>query len=247
MLGRINPIAKLLAASLMSAIAWVVEDPVVVSGLASLAVGAVASSGSRRVSLFYRTMATVGTLVAVTWAATRYLDQREDPGSALLFGATAALRFIVATGAFFAVVESTTPGVLLAACAAARVPSRIALTTALVLGLIPLIQEEYESIAEAQRARGLEVDRGLLPLRLRRIVGAAVPLLTQAIYVSESISAALSLYGFDPAGRRTTWRRVNAFTIEGRMVIRDGSLSAPRSGRGLPSPHHARGGTKGPC
>lgn len=105
--------------------------------------------------------------------------------SALLFGSLLATRFVVATVSFFAVIETTTSGALLAACSKARFPAGLALGAALVVGLIPLLRENLRTINDAQRARGVELDRGPLRLRLRRIVSSAIPLFVHSAFCEQ--------------------------------------------------------------
>ena len=220
-LKRVNPLVKLALAAVLSVAVWFLDVGRIgyALGLALLTLLATAGAHSPRRPAFYRTSVTVGSLITVTWTLSRYLAGGATLMEALPQGLMAALRFFVTTGWFFAVVETTSPGAMLAACAAARLPSRLALNTALVLGLISLFQEEYQAVTETQRARGVELERGPLRQRVRHVLGTGLPLLMHSLDVAESIAIALSLYGYDPQLRRSTWRLVGVLTMEERLMI----------------------------
>lgn len=213
---RMNPLTKLAAAAALSAASWLTTNLVVAAALASLVLLGLLVVRPLRLGGFLKTAGPMLALVTAAWAVSRHLGGMEL-SEAVTFGAVFATRFFVTTAAFFVVVETTSPGSLLAACSAARVPGRVALVLALVIGLIPILREAHRTITDAQRCRGLELDRGPLPTRLRRALSSGVPLLVHTFYVAENLSTALSLQGFDPKTRRSTWRRTGLLTVQQSM------------------------------
>jgi energy-coupling factor transport system permease protein len=93
------------------------------------------------------------------------------------------------------------------------------LVLVLVVGMIPLIREEFQNIGETQRARGLELDRGPIFKRVLHALARGVPLMVQTYRMAEMIALALSIYGFDPQLRRTSWRDIGWLTIQSDFPI----------------------------
>ncbi len=86
------------------------------------------------------------------------------------------------------------------------------------VGTVRAAQDERgERIADTQRDRGLELDRGPLLRRVRFALAKGMPLMVQTYRMAEAISLALSLHGFDPNVRRTTWRNVGWLTVESEL------------------------------
>jgi energy-coupling factor transport system permease protein len=113
--------------------------------------------------------------------------------------------------------ETSTPGSILAAASAARLPPMVTLVLSLTFGIIPMLREDFERIADAQRARGMAIDDVSFPMRLRFALARGVPLLVQAIRMAHAISLSLAIYGFDTKRKRTTWRNVGLL-VESRLT-----------------------------
>ncbi|MFK4821346.1 energy-coupling factor transporter transmembrane component T family protein [Ochrobactrum quorumnocens] len=131
-----------------------------------------------------------------------------------------AARLVTTTAAFYFVMETSTPGSILAAASAARLPPMVTLVLSLTFGIIPMLREDFERIADAQRARGMEIDDVSFPMRLRFALARGVPLLVQAIRMAHAISLSLAIYGFDTKRKRTTWRNVGLL-VESRLNSKD--------------------------
>jgi len=131
-----------------------------------------------------------------------------------------AARLVTTTAAFYFVMETSTPGSILAAASAARLPPMVTLVLSLTFGIIPMLREDFERIADAQRARGMEIDDVSFPMRLRFALARGVPLLVQAIRMAHAISLSLAIYGFDTKRKRTTWRNVGLL-VESRLNLKD--------------------------
>lgn len=128
-----------------------------------------------------------------------------------------AARLVATTGAFYFVMETTTPGAIMAAASAARLPPTATLVLSLMFGIVPMLRAEFEQIADAQRARGLDIDSAPFFMRLRYALARGVPLLIQAVRMAHAISVSLALSGYDTKAKRTTWRRVG-LVVEDRLI-----------------------------
>ncbi len=155
-------------------------------------------------------------LVMASWILNLVL-QGVDFIDTLPIAAGMAARLVTTTAAFYFVMETSTPGSILAAASAARLPPMVTLVLSLTFGIIPMLREDFERIADAQRARGMEIDDVSFPMRLRFALARGVPLLVQAIRMAHAISLSLAIYGFDTKRKRTTWRNVGLL-VESRLT-----------------------------
>lgn len=158
-------------------------------------------------------------MVIASWMVNLLL-QGTPAVEALTISAKMASRLVATTALFYFVMETSSPGAILAACSAARLPSIVTLVLSLTFGIIPMLRDEFERIADAQRARGMEIDNVSIVKKLRFALARGVPLLVQAIRTAHAISFSLTLYGFDLSRKRTTWRDVGLL-VEPRMSWKD--------------------------
>jgi energy-coupling factor transport system permease protein len=212
-LDRINPFVKLAAAAALTACGWIARDAVTAGIVAAVVLAIVVACRLPQAQGYFKLMGLVGALVTLSWTASFALN-----GMPLIVALDMALRLafrlIATTGSFFVAVETTSAGALLAACSRLRLPGTATLVLVLIVGMIPLMREEFHSIGETQRARGLELDRGPILKRILYALARGVPLMVQTYRMAEMIALALSIYGFDPRLRRTSWRDVGWLTIQ---------------------------------
>ncbi len=102
------------------------------------------------------------------------------------------------------------------------VPYRVSFTVAMSFRLVPLFLGSALSVVAAQRARGLDFNRGSVFVRLRRYVPVIVPVFMGALRRADAMAMALEARGF---GRQTN----RASFVRSRVSARDlavGSLVA---------------------
>ncbi|AYD00485.1 energy-coupling factor transporter transmembrane component T [Neorhizobium sp. NCHU2750] len=218
-LHDLNFFVKLALAFLVMLAAWLVPGWTWGVPLAILAVLFLWLSGTPGFRAYLKGASLLTLLVMASWIL-NLLIQGMGIGGAVLVALGMAARLITTTAAFFFVMETSTPGSILAACSAARLPPIVTLVLSLTFGMIPMLREDFDRIADAQRARGMEIDDVPLPTRLRFALARGVPLLVQAIRTAHAISLSLSVYGFDLKKKRTTWRNVGLL-VEPRLPIKD--------------------------
>lgn len=218
-LHDLNFFAKLALAFALMAAAWLVPDwraGVVLSGVSLGALGAlrVPNLGG-----YLKGAALLTVMVMASWILNLWL-QGQPLAAALPISIGMAARLLTTTAAFFFVMETSSPGSILGACSAARLPPVLTLVLSLTFGIIPMLRDEFARIGDAQRARGMEIDDVGLVTRLRFALARGVPLLVQAIRMAHAISFSLTLYGFDLGRKRTTWREVGLM-VESRLTFND--------------------------
>jgi energy-coupling factor transport system permease protein len=212
-LDRINPFVKLLAALVLSTCGWLAGSAVAAGLVAAAVLAIVVASRLPQTGGYLKLMALVGGLVTLSWTLS-FVWNGAPLATAVDDALRMAFRLIATTGSFFVAVETTSAGTLLAACCRLRLPGTLTLVVVLVIGMIPLMEEEFQNIGETQRARGLELDRGPILKRVVHALARGVPLMVQTYRMAEMIALALSIYGFDPRIRRTTWRDIGLLTIQ---------------------------------
>jgi energy-coupling factor transport system permease protein len=222
-LDRINPFAKLLAALLVSSLGWLAGQALTAGLLAAAVLALLLACRVPHAGGYLRLMALVGTLVALSWTLSLAWGGMPWPQAADE-ALRMAFRLIATTGSFFIAIETISAATLLAACGKLRLPGLLTLSLVLIIGMIPLLREELQIIGETQRCRGLELDRGALSRRILHALARGVPLMVQTFRMAESIALSLSIYGFDPRTRRSTWREVGWLTVETRFPLPPSAL-----------------------
>jgi len=231
-LCRRNPTAKLAAHLILSLLLTVVFDPL--TPLTFLAAALVVGRLGARIPprLFLTALAPVA-LLGASLVLSYALFATGAPGTRVLwawgpFTATARGAIIglslaersVAIAAFTLIfVLSTDPTSLVRSLVQqARLPARIAYPALAAYRVLPLLQEEYETIRLARRLRGQGRRHGPLGA-VRERVGLLVPLLTGAIRRAERVAVAMDARGFNGRGRRTHYRVTSFDAADAWMIV----------------------------
>jgi energy-coupling factor transport system permease protein len=209
-LHDLNFFIKLAVAFLLMSIAWLVPGWRFGVPFALLCVLLLWVVRVPRIGGYLKGAGLLTGLVMLSWIVNLWL-QGMSANEALPVAAAMAARLVTTTAAFYFVMETSSPGSILAAASAARLPP---------IATIPTLRDDFERIADAQRARGMEIDDVGLPAKLRFALARGVPLLVQAIRMAHAISLSLSIYGFDLRRNRTTWRNVGLM-VERRLYLKD--------------------------
>lgn len=97
------------------------------------------------------------------------------------------------------------------------VPYRVSFVIALAFRLVPLFLGSALSVVAAQRARGLDFDRGSVAERLRRYMPVIVPVFMGALRRADAMAMALEARGFGRDASRATFVR-SRFTTADRLA-----------------------------
>lgn len=220
-LHRLNFFVKLALAMAVMTLSWLLRAPVHAAAVAGLVIVALIALRVHGIAGYLKGTLLLVAMVLVTWVADLWF-QGEALADALPLAVRMASRLVATTGAFFFVMETSTPGAILAAASAARLPATATLVLSLVFGIVPMLRDEFERIADAQRARGMEIDGVPLHVRLRFALARGVPLLVHAVRMAHAISLSLTVNGHGAAPKRTTWRRVGLL-VEDRLPEEENS------------------------
>jgi energy-coupling factor transport system permease protein len=127
-----------------------------------------------------------------------------------LEGAAAmTLRFIVLIESFSIFFLTTSPDNLGLALEQARVPYEFSFAFTTAVRFVPVLAEEAQTIMDAQKARGLELERGNFLKRIRNYIPILVPLIVSAIRRSLELAEAMESRAWGATKKRT-----NLYTLK---------------------------------
>jgi energy-coupling factor transport system permease protein len=181
----------------------------------------------RRLLAFIILIASVQLLFTHYGTILFYLIPPIDPGFGPFFPITLqgianainlALRLINIVLASALFIACTDPSRFAAALTTIRIPYRYGYTLVLALRLVPLFDEESNTVQAAQQARGIPVDRGVIRGFFRRIRYTFMPLLFSALGRVDALTLAMDGRGFGYAPTRT-YLNFPAFSFKDWAIV----------------------------
>ncbi|MCJ7423854.1 energy-coupling factor transporter transmembrane protein EcfT [Candidatus Bathyarchaeota archaeon] len=113
------------------------------------------------------------------------------------------LRFIVLVESFSIFFLTTSPDHLGLALENTRVPYEMVFAFTTAVRFVPVLAEEAQTIMDAQKARGLELERGNLLKRIRSYIPILIPLIVSAIRRSLELAEAMESRAWGATKNRT--------------------------------------------
>ncbi len=113
------------------------------------------------------------------------------------------LRFVVLVESFSAFFLTTSPDHLGLALEQTRVPYEFVFAFTTAVRFVPVLAEEAQTIMDAQKARGLELERGNFLKRTRNYVPILIPLIVSAIRRSLELAEAMESRAWGATKKRT--------------------------------------------
>ncbi|HUK85029.1 MAG TPA: energy-coupling factor transporter transmembrane component T, partial [Candidatus Acidoferrum sp.] len=117
--------------------------------------------------------------------------------------AALTLRFVVLVESFSVFFLTTSPDHLGLALEESRVPYEFAFAFTTAVRFVPVLAEEAQTIMDAQKARGLELEKGGLLKRIRNYVPVLIPLIVSAIRRSLELAEAMESRAWGATKKRT--------------------------------------------
>ncbi|MEM3737610.1 MAG: energy-coupling factor transporter transmembrane component T [Candidatus Bathyarchaeia archaeon] len=118
--------------------------------------------------------------------------------------AVMALKFIIIVGSFSIFLTSTSPDDFSVALQKIRIPFELCFAFTMAVRFVPLLAMETQFILDAQRARGLELDRGRFISRVKNYVPVLFPLVANSIRRSWELAEVMEARGYGLSRRRTS-------------------------------------------
>jgi len=98
---------------------------------------------------------------------------------------------------------TTSPDHLSLALEQSRVPYEFTFAFTTAVRFVPVLAEEAQTIMDAQKARGLELERGNFMKRVRNYIPVLIPLIVSAIRRSLELAEAMESRGWGASKKRT--------------------------------------------
>jgi len=113
------------------------------------------------------------------------------------------LRFIVLVESFSVFFLTTSPDHLGLALEQTHVPYELVFAFTTAVRFVPVLAEEAQTIMDAQKARGLELERGNFLKRIRNYIPILIPLIVSAIRRSLELAEAMESRAWGATKKRT--------------------------------------------
>jgi energy-coupling factor transport system permease protein len=121
------------------------------------------------------------------------------------------MRFIVLVESFSVFFLTTSPDHLGLALEQTHIPYEFSFAFTTAVRFVPVLAEEAQTIMDAQKARGLELERGNFLKRIRNYIPILIPLIVSAIRRSLELAEAMESRAWG-----TTKKRTNLYVLEVR-------------------------------
>jgi energy-coupling factor transport system permease protein len=210
---KIDPRTKLAAMGTVFVLALEFNDPFVLAALTAgvLAVGMWAKLSFKRFVPFLASGVWFLILGILIWPA--YIHQGTllftiwgiaVTADGILFGIAMGLRVAVMVIAAGVWMMTTSPQKMTLGLLKIGLPYKAGLTMSTTIRFVPLINAERATIVEAQRARGLRLDKGNPLSRATKYISVIGPMLLRAVDLAQSLAVAMDARGFGARSGRTS-------------------------------------------
>ncbi|NLE05907.1 MAG: energy-coupling factor transporter transmembrane protein EcfT [Crenarchaeota archaeon] len=157
-----------------------------------------------------RGAAFLAVFIFVVNIASNYFTNNFTLTAANIESATAMMmRFVVLVESFSVFFLTTSPDHLGLALEQSRVPYEFAFAFTTAVRFVPVLAEEAQTIMDAQKARGLELEKGNFMKRIRNYIPVLIPLIVSAIRRSLELAEAMESRAWG-----ATKRRSNLFSLK---------------------------------
>ncbi|MGA2971689.1 MAG: energy-coupling factor transporter transmembrane component T [Candidatus Bathyarchaeia archaeon] len=124
-------------------------------------------------------------------------------GTPIVTALAFAIRFLAIMSAFSFFFMTTSADDLGLALEQIHVPYSISFTFTTAVRLVPTMAVDAQTVVDAQRSRGLELDKGNFMKRIRNYIPILIPLIISAIRRSVELAEALESRAFGASEKRT--------------------------------------------
>lgn len=143
-------------------------------------------------------------LIFVTNMLSLYFFQgRHLTSENMEFALSLTIRFLVLITSFSIFFLTTSPDKLSLALEKARIPYEFNFAFITAIRFVPVLADEAQSIIDAQRSRGLELEKGSFLSRIRKYIPILLPLIINSIRRSLELAEAMESRAFGALSSRT--------------------------------------------
>ncbi|MCS7129604.1 MAG: energy-coupling factor transporter transmembrane protein EcfT [Candidatus Caldarchaeum sp.] len=203
---RLDPRVKLLT-SVMILTTAVVHIDIILVGLLLLVEAAVIIA-ARVHRLWLRTVRGAVPLALIVFIISFISQYSREPSILVSTGFALAysFRLVVFLSSFSLFFLTTTPDEMALTLQKMKLPYEYTFAFVSAIRFTPVMAEELRNVMDAQRARGLELDKGPFLRRIRNLIPILVPLLVNVIRRSYELAEAMEVKCFGASKKRTSLR-----------------------------------------
>ena len=144
-----------------------------------------------------------GFILFVNLASSFFTSNYTLTAAAVENSAAMTLRFVVLVESFSVFFLTTSPDHLGLALEQTKMPYEFAFAFTTAVRFVPVLAEEAQTIMDAQKARGLELEKGGILKRIRNYVPVLIPLIVSAIRRSLELAEAMESRAWGATEKRT--------------------------------------------
>jgi len=122
----------------------------------------------------------------------------------VIYSASLAFRFIVLMSSFSIFFLTTSPDDLSLALQQSHIPYEFCFAFTTAIRFVPVLATEAQTIMDAQKSRGLELEKGNFLKRIRNFIPILIPLIVGAIRRSLELAEAMESRAFGAKKERTS-------------------------------------------
>lgn len=191
---RLHPISKLLYAGLILIAALLFVDPLpqAVIFLSTLPLLVVSKTLRQWLRSLRNALLFIGFIALINGVF-----------SGIPFAVAMIFRLLALLTSFSIFFMTTYPEDMALAFTQMRLPYDYALAFSMAMRFVPTLAQEAQNIVDAQRSRGLELDKGRFLTRIRNYLPILVPMLLVALRRADSVAAAMESRAFGAVKKRT--------------------------------------------
>ena len=124
------------------------------------------------------------------------------------------MRLLAIVSAFTLVTLTVHPDDLLLALLKLRLPYKSVLVTSLSTKFVPTLIDDLERITDAQRSRGLEMDRGGLRQRVGNRIALVIPLLSNSLDRAVQVAEAMEARALGSGKNRGSYHQIEISRVD---------------------------------
>ncbi|MEM2143458.1 MAG: energy-coupling factor transporter transmembrane component T [Candidatus Thorarchaeota archaeon] len=211
---RLDPRSKLVASIVLATLSLLLFRivPLLLLLLTMMPILALAKSLRR----WWQSMRGILMLIAFIVAFNTLLSPANHP---LSYSVTVALRLVALMTSFSIFFLTVHPDHLSQALIQMHVKFEFAFAMSMAMRYVPTLAQEAHAIMDAQRARGVELDRGSPVKRIRNTIPILVPLIVVSIRRALAVAESMESRGFGSTPKRTYMEPLRFTWVDSLVVL----------------------------
>jgi energy-coupling factor transport system permease protein len=201
---RLDPRAKLLLSSVLAIVSLIFIELFMLTLLIAVVLVPILAA-ARSLGRWSKSMKSLSVLLVFIIVFNTLLSNATYPFN---YSIALSLRLVALMTSFSVFFLTVHPDELSQALIQMRVRFEFAFAMSMAMRYVPTLAQEAYAIMDAQKARGVELDKGSLLKRIRNIIPIIVPLIIVSIRRALSIAESMESRGFGACEKRTYMERL---------------------------------------